>query len=72
VKGTVDRPVWSDSADWSPNSKSVYYKDPTKGAVMRVGRGRESGAHSGTERPGSECVVLRISTNGGEWIAADR
>jgi len=29
VKGTVDRPVWSDSADWSPNSKSVYYKDPT-------------------------------------------
>jgi len=39
VKGTVDRLVWSDSTDWSPNSRSIYYKDPTKGAVMRVGRG---------------------------------
>jgi Tol biopolymer transport system component len=41
VSGTPDKKVWIDSAQWSPDSRYIYYNDPNQAAVMRVSKGTE-------------------------------
>jgi Tol biopolymer transport system component len=42
VRNSGDKRLWIDSAQWSPDSRYIYYNDSTEATVMRVSRGADA------------------------------